>query len=184
MDARRGERLAFPTAMSFAHSRIVRTSPLALLAAPVLAMGCANLTRPNPDVLTTGEQAGANVAAVTPKPAETAPAAPPVPQGRIQASHILVSFKGSRGPNQTRTKEEARKIIEGILARLRGGEDFGKLAGEFGEDGTKARGGDLGVFGHGQMVKPFEDAAFALKPGETSGVVETDFGFHVIKRTR
>ena len=79
---------------------------------------------------------------------------------------------------------EGSSIIDGIVARLKKGEDFGKLAAEFGEDGTKSRGGDLGVFGRGQMVKAFEDAIFAQQPGDAPSVVETEFGFHVIKRTR
>jgi parvulin-like peptidyl-prolyl isomerase len=76
----------------------------------------------------------------------------------------------------------ARAKIEGLLARARAGEDFAKLAGEFSEDpGSRAQGGDLGWFGRGTMVKPFEDAAFALKQGELSDVVESPFGFHIIK---
>lgn len=181
MDARSGVRLASTDAM-FAHSRIVRFAALALFAAPLVVTGCANLTRPDSEG--TGAAGQAEIPGGAPAPKPAAPAASALPDGRIQAAHILVSFKGSRGPNQTRTKEEARGIIDGIIARLKKGEDFGKLAGEFGEDGTKARGGDLGVFGRGQMVKAFEDAVFGLKPGETSGVVETEFGFHVVKRTR
>ena len=77
---------------------------------------------------------------------------------------------------------QARAKAEGILKRLQAGEDFVALANEFTTDPSgKGRGGDLGWFGRGMMVKPFEDAAFALKPGELSPVVETQFGFHVIK---
>jgi hypothetical protein len=76
----------------------------------------------------------------------------------------------------------ARAKVEGLLARVRAGEDFAALAREFSEDpGSRAQGGDLGWFGRGVMVKPFEDAAFALKEGEVSGVVESPFGFHIIK---
>jgi parvulin-like peptidyl-prolyl isomerase len=76
----------------------------------------------------------------------------------------------------------SRAKAEGLLARVRAGEDFVKLADEFTEDPSgKGRGGDLGWFGRGMMVKPFEDAAFSLKPGEVSGVVESQFGFHIIK---
>jgi hypothetical protein len=79
------------------------------------------------------------------------------------------------------TKAQRAKI-EGILTRVRAGEDFMKLADEFTEDPSgKGRGGDLGWFGRGVMVKPFEDAAFTLKPGEVSGVFETVFGFHIVK---
>jgi parvulin-like peptidyl-prolyl isomerase len=75
-----------------------------------------------------------------------------------------------------------RAKIEGILARVRAGEDFAKLADEFTEDPSgKGKGGDLGWFGRGMMVKPFEDTAFALKPGEVSGVFETQFGYHIVK---
>ena len=74
-----------------------------------------------------------------------------------------------------------RAKAEEVLKRARGGEDFGKLAAEFGSDGTKDKGGDLGWFGHGQMDPDFEKATYALKPGEISDIVQTRFGFHIIK---
>ncbi|HEX8291283.1 MAG TPA: peptidylprolyl isomerase, partial [Pyrinomonadaceae bacterium] len=79
------------------------------------------------------------------------------------------------------TKAERAKT-ERVLALVRAGGDFVKLANEFTEDPSgKGSGGDLGWFGRGMMVKPFEDAAFSLKPGEVSGVLETVFGFHIVK---
>jgi parvulin-like peptidyl-prolyl isomerase len=79
-------------------------------------------------------------------------------------------------PKQTKAKAEE------VLAKLRAGGDFAALARENSVDtSNKDNGGDLGWFGRGMMVKPFEDAAFALKPGELSGLVETQFGYHIIK---
>jgi peptidyl-prolyl cis-trans isomerase C len=99
---------------------------------------------------------------------------------QIRASHILI--KVEPGANE-KNKEKARKKIEKIRQRLVKGEDFGALAKEFSQCPSSAKGGDLNYFGRRQMAKPFEDAAFALKVGELSGVVETRFGYHLIKLT-
>ena len=99
---------------------------------------------------------------------------------QIQARHILIKV----GPEADKgEKAAARKKIEEIQAKLKKGEDFGALAEEFSEGPSKVKGGDLGWFDRGRMVKPFEEAAFALKPGEVSNVVETQFGYHLIEVT-
>jgi len=100
---------------------------------------------------------------------------------RLKASHILLRVPEGA---TVASKDELRKKAEGILARVRAREDFAALAKESSQDpGSAPKGGDLGTFGRGQMVPAFEQAAFALKPGEVSGVVETPFGFHIIKVT-
>jgi peptidyl-prolyl cis-trans isomerase C len=96
----------------------------------------------------------------------------------VRASHILV--KADESADEA-TKTKARAKIDGILKRVRAGEDFATLARENSDDGSKDQGGDLGFFGRGQMVAPFDQAAFALKPGEVSEVVTTQFGYHIIK---
>ncbi len=99
---------------------------------------------------------------------------------QIRASHILI--KVEPGADE-KNKAKARKKIENIRQRLVNGEDFGALAKEFSQCPSSAKGGDLKYFGRGQMAKPFEEAAFALKVGELSDVVETRFGYHLIKLT-
>lgn len=97
---------------------------------------------------------------------------------QLRASHILIKVDPGADESQ---KAEARKKLENIQQKLRAGEDFAALAKEFSEGPSSARGGDLGYFNRGQMVKPFEEAAFAVKPGEVSDIVETEFGYHLIK---
>jgi len=103
---------------------------------------------------------------------------------QVQASHILLMYQGSARSTATRTKEEAQQQIQQIKSQIDGGEDFGKLAAEHSDCPSGRQGGDLGMFGRGQMVGPFEDTAFGIPVGTVSDVVETDFGYHIIKRTQ
>lgn len=103
-------------------------------------------------------------------------------QKQISASHILV--KPASGASDTeKAKEDARKKAEDILSSLaKKGEDFASLAKKYSDDkASGSKGGSLGHFKQGEMVKPFEDAAFSLKKGEISSILETEFGYHIIK---
>lgn len=101
----------------------------------------------------------------------------------VRASHILLMYKGSDRSSATRSKEEAQQQIQGLLTQVQSGADFAALARQHSDCPSKAKGGDLGTFGKGQMVKAFEDTTFALPVGGTSGIVETQFGYHIIQRT-
>lgn len=101
----------------------------------------------------------------------------------VRASHILLMYKGSARSSATRSKAEAQQQIQELETKLAGGADFAELARAHSDCPSSAKGGDLGQFGKGQMVKPFEDATYGMEVGQVSGVVETDFGYHLIKRT-
>ncbi len=86
---------------------------------------------------------------------------------KIKCAHILV---------------EKLSTANEVLEKLGKGESFARLAEQKSIDGSRKRGGDLGFFGRGTMVKEFEEAAFKLEVGQTSGIVKTRFGYHIIKR--
>lgn len=160
-----------------------------------------SLLVPDPSALADGgaEPANAPTAAPSqPAPSQPAPSQPtPAPEGQQQAQapqlqgervhvvHVLISHTESimHMPTITRTKDQARAFAATILQRARNGEDFVGLARQFSDEpGHEGKGGDLGFIVRGQTVEPFERAAFALAPGAVSDVVETQFGFHIIKR--
>jgi len=97
---------------------------------------------------------------------------------QVKASHILIKVEAGATDAQ---KAEARKKIMSVQQKVKNGEDFATLAKTYSEGPSAPNGGDLGYFRRGQMVKPFEDAAFSLKINETSDIVETQFGYHLIK---
>jgi peptidyl-prolyl cis-trans isomerase D len=100
---------------------------------------------------------------------------------QVCGRHILVKVK--QGPTATEGHDdaEARVMAEGLLARVKGGEPFEKVAKEKSEDSSAANGGSLGCFGSEQMVPEFSSVAFGLQPGSMSEVVKTSFGYHIIK---
>jgi peptidyl-prolyl cis-trans isomerase C len=98
----------------------------------------------------------------------------------VRASHILIPADEKA---DEATKKKARAEIDDVLKQLKGGADFAELAKKHSKDGSAAQGGDLNFFTKGQMVPAFDQAAFALKPGQLSEVVTTPFGYHVIKVT-
>jgi hypothetical protein len=102
------------------------------------------------------------------------------PGAEIRASHILLTVPN----NATQAQRDSIKAqAEAIQKRAAGGEDFAALARQYSKDPSAAQGGDLGFFGKGRMVAPFEEAAFKLQPNQISPVVESPFGYHVIKMT-
>lgn len=104
---------------------------------------------------------------------------------QVHARHILIAFKGSPAAQTGKkelTEDEAKAKAQEIRKKIAAGAKFEDLAKTESDDiGSAANGGDLGNFNHGQMVPEFETAAFALKPGEVSDVVRTQFGYHIIK---
>ncbi|MCC6645236.1 MAG: peptidyl-prolyl cis-trans isomerase [Polyangiaceae bacterium] len=164
-----------------------------LLSLPLAAaalVGCARLTTPTDDRVVPMPEAVAEApASAAPAPAAPAPApvAAKPPEERVKASHILVAYKGAMraAPEITRSKADAKKLAEELQVKLAKAKPdaFADAAKKSSDDkGSGKAGGDLGEFTRTQMVKPFADAAFALRPGEVSKVVESDFGFHVIRR--
>ena len=104
---------------------------------------------------------------------------------QVKAKHILIAFKGSPAAQAGKpelTEDQAKAKAEDLFKQLAGGASFEELAKKESDDtGSGANGGELGEFGPGQMVPEFEKAAFAVKPGELTPVVRTQFGYHIIK---
>jgi peptidyl-prolyl cis-trans isomerase C len=97
---------------------------------------------------------------------------------QVHARHILIKVEKNA---DEKTKAEARKKLVGIQKKIMSGEDFAEMAKQHSQGPSNVKGGDLGYFGKGQMVKPFEEVAFKLAAGEVSDIVETRFGYHLIK---
>jgi len=130
-------------------------------------------------------------------PSAAAPAAPapePAPEPTVEkppesvaAQHVLIAYRGAKNapPGVKRTKAAAKTLADEVAAKAKAGSDFSALVQEYSEDpGTKDRLGSVGKFTPDKMVRPFSDAAFKLRVDEVSAPVETEFGFHVIKRNQ
>lgn len=102
----------------------------------------------------------------------------------VEASHILLkTVDDNNKPLSDDKKAEAKKKAEEALKEVKSGEDFAKVAKKYSQDSTASDGGKLGFFSRGQMVAEFEEAAFSMKKGEVSNLVETQYGYHIIKVT-
>jgi peptidyl-prolyl cis-trans isomerase D len=102
----------------------------------------------------------------------------------VCASHLLVKVKQGEQTKEGHADEEAKKIAQGLLDQVKAGKDFAELAKKSSEDqGSATQGGSLGCFGRGRMVTEFENAAFSLGAGETSDLVKSPFGYHIIRVT-
>ncbi len=97
---------------------------------------------------------------------------------QVRARHILLQMPMDAAPA---VRDSVTQLANDLQRRASGGEDFATLARTYSQDGSAQQGGDLGFFGRGQMVPDFENAAFALRPGQVSGVVQSPFGLHIIK---
>jgi hypothetical protein len=131
---------------------------------------------------------GASAAPSTaPSVASAAPVANAPPPDAIIAQHVLVAYRGAKRVPKgvTRSKTEAKARAQEALAKIRAGSPFEDVVKQYSDDaGSVDRMGSVGKFRRGDMDPAFSGAAFALKPSEVSDVVETPFGFHVIKRTQ
>lgn len=176
--------IAPPLALAASVSRV---APVALAAlAALMTTACATLAT-SPDWVGGGLEITAPArAAEEDARAERERARVAAQPKQIGAKHILVMHAQSKSKPDavTRSREDARRRAEEALTKLRIGAEFEALVKEYtDEPGGAERGGDLGVFDRSTMVKSFADAAFLLQVGEVSGVVETVYGFHIIKRT-
>jgi parvulin-like peptidyl-prolyl isomerase len=125
---------------------------------------------------------------------QIAPAPIPAPYGfvilrrckveKAHGRHLLIRYAGAKNakPDVTRTREQARELAQKLSTEIHSPQDFIKAIERASEDSSRERGGDIGSVGRGRLAPAFETALFGLKVGERSGVVETEFGFHIIER--
>jgi hypothetical protein len=162
--------------------RIATTHRSLSLAAALSLAACAS---PGPASTSPSAEAGASPADACIAKADAKHAKNPKEPETITVRHVLVKHTGSKSApsNLTRTRGEACLRAEEALEKLKGGEDFTKLVGEYSDSPGVSNDGALGSVRRIDLDPAFADAAFELDPGQMSNVVETPFGFHVIVRT-
>jgi peptidyl-prolyl cis-trans isomerase SurA len=103
---------------------------------------------------------------------------------KAHARHLLIRYAGAKNakPDVTRNRDDAKQLAERLLAGIHTDQQFADAIRKYSEDGSRERGGDIGSVGRGRLALAFESALFALRVGERSGVVESEFGFHIIER--
>jgi parvulin-like peptidyl-prolyl isomerase len=103
---------------------------------------------------------------------------------KAHARHLLIRYAGAKNAKSdvTRTRDQAKQLAEQLLAGIHSEQQFADAIRKYSEDGSRERGGDIGSVGRGRLALAFENALFGLQVGERSGVVETEFGFHIIER--
>ncbi|MBN1652473.1 MAG: peptidylprolyl isomerase [Deltaproteobacteria bacterium] len=109
------------------------------------------------------------------------------PVEKARARHVLIRYREAKNATKeiTRSREEAEKLAEEIYRKVKGKEaEFADVARLYSEDSSAKRGGDIGAAARGQLALPFEEALFSMSPGEIRGVVETEYGFHIIQRLK
>ena len=166
----------------------MRAQPALYLTAFLALSACQDKPTPTAASATATATAAASVPASASAPASaTASAAPKPPPESVVCQHVLIAYKGAKNApaGVTRTKAEAKARADDVHNKAVAGMDFTKLAQDYSDDqGSRERLGSVGKFKRDGMVKPFSDAAFALQVDGISDVVETPFGFHVIKRNQ
>ena len=157
----------------------------AILVATGVLVGCEK-SEPAPEPAATPSAAAAAPApSAAPEPAPE-PTVEKPPES-VAAQHVLIAYRGAKNAPSgvKRTKAAAKTLADEVAAKAKSGSDFSALVQEYSEDpGTKDRLGSVGKFTPEKMVKPFSDAAFKLRVDEVSAPVESEFGFHVIKRNQ
>lgn len=103
---------------------------------------------------------------------------------KAHGRHLLIRYVGAKNakPEVTRTRDQARELAQKVLSEIHSEQDFSRAIEKYSEDSSRERGGDIGSVGRGRLALAFENTLFGLKVGERSGVVETEFGFHIIER--